>query len=431
MYRGNLLQSRDRGSALAMVMIFVILLTVSSIGVMRLGLAARGFSVRTSDKIAARVAADAGLVKAVWQLNQNVQAIYSAKELPRQTDQTLPSSTATFSYEVAIPTGSAIRFVGAGASEKEVDPANVRLPYSITYVIKSVGKSGNAEKVLYAAVRLKGLFESAFLSKGRISLQPNTLITGYNSADPTDTGLNAKIGTLSIDDDQISLSPGTVVEADVFVGVGGNPNKVIGAGGTITGQEFALTEPVKFPVITVPALPNIGTVISAKGATVKRRPGDSGTYKGISLSSKADLPGVLEIDGGDVVLHLTGDIDLGNNAEIIVRANSSLALYIDGDIAAKNSAGFVNENSPLSTLKIFATGQGVQSFELKAKSEAFGIVYAPNADVELYSKAELYGAIVARNIDIKSKGIFKYDKALRVVNSDDEGVRFVIESWWD
>ena len=68
---------------------------------------------------------------------------------------------------------------------------------------------------------------------------------------------------------------------------------------------------------------------------------------------------------------------------------------------------------------------------MKAKSETFGVVYAPNADVELYPKTEIYGAIVAKSISIKSKGIFKYDKALRDVEPDDEGIHFVVERWWE
>ena len=96
-----------------------------------------------------------------------------------------------------------------------------------------------------------------------------------------------------------------------------------------------------------------------------------------------------------------------------------------------NSAGFLNENSSPKTLKIFATGDDLQSFELKAKSSVFGVVYAPNADVELYPKAVIYGAISANNISIKSGGAFYYDEALRDVSPDDEGARFVIERWWE
>ena len=126
-----------------------------------------------------------------------------------------------------------------------------------------------------------------------------------------------------------------------------------------------------------------------------------------------------------------GDIELGNSAEIAVRAGSSLVLSAGGNIATGNSARFANENSLTSTLKIFTTRQDTQTFQLKAKSDVFGLVYAPNADVELYPKSKLYGAIVAGDISIKSNGAFYYDEAIRSVSPDDEGVRFVVERWWE
>lgn len=432
MSRRSFVQSNKRGSVLPLVVIVIVFLSVMAVGMLRLGLQARVYAIRVSDEIAAQTAADAGLIRAVWELNQNVQAKYSANELPRQTDQVLANSLATYSYEIAMPSGSTTELVGAGESQEVVDPFKVKLSSLHRYTIKSVGRSGNAQKVLYATVKLEGLFESALLSKDKISLMPNTLISGYNSADPTDTDTDVKIGTTATKDDSITLGPGSVVDGDVFVGLGGDPQDVIGAGGTITGQKYALTESVQFPVITVPALPDFGADINVKGAPARTlRPADSGTYKEIKLSSEAGIPGVLVIDEGDVVLHLTGKIDLGNSAEIIVRNGSSLTLYADGDIAAKNSAGFDNENSLTSTLKIFATGEGDQSFELKAKSSVFGVVYAPNTDIELYPGANLYGAIVGKSISIKSGGAFYYDEALRDVSPDDEGVRFVIERWWE
>lgn len=430
MSRKSLLQSNKRGSILALTIIVVVLLSVIGVGMLQCGLQARVFAARQANEIAAQVAADAGLEKAVWTLNQDVQAEYSTDELPEQTDQPLANSDATFSYEVAIPSGSTIELFGEGGSVEVVDPFAVKLFSTHIYTIKSVGKSANAEKVLYASVRLEGLFESALLSRGRISLMPNTLITGYNSADPADTDIDVKIGTTGTQDDSITLGPGSVVDGDVFIGLGGNPQDVIGAGGTITGQKFALTESIQFPVITVPLLTDYGSVISAKGKTVTLSPANSGTYKEIKLSSKAGIPGVLEING-NVVLHLTGNIDLGNGAEIVIKNGSSLVLYVDSHISADNSAGFVNENTSAKKLKIFATGEDLQDFELKAKSNVFGAVYAPNADIELYPNANLYGAIVGNSISIKSGGTFKYDEALQNVEPEDEGARFTIERWWE
>lgn len=429
MNRKTFLQSSKRGSVLALAIIVIVLLFTAGLGMLQLGLQARVFATRTSNAIAAQTAADAGLTNAIWTLNQNVQADYSNNDLPAQTDQSLANCSADFSYEVAIYDNSGAQPGGAEESEEEAGIGS--LPVTTRYTIKCVGSSGNAQRTVYATVKLQGLFEYAILAQGDISLMPNTLVSGFNSSDPDDTDVDVKIGTTSIEADSIPLGPGTVVEGDVFVGVGGDPSEVIGEGGTITGQTFALTEEISFPVITVPALPYIGTTISAKGSTVTFGPDDSGTYKEIKLSSQSGDPGVLEIVGGKVLLHIEDDIDLGNSAEIIIRPDSWLVLYVDGDITMGNSAGFVNENTPVSTLKIFATGDGDQTFELKAKSSVFGVVYAPDADVELYPKTDLYGAIVANNISIKSGGAFYYDEALRDVSPDDEGARFVIEKWWE
>ena len=418
-----------RGSVLPLVVIVITLLLVMGLGMLRLGTQARVYAARTSHDIAARGAADAGLTKALWVLNQRLGGGLSAGPLPEQIDQILANCNATFSYDMAtpgeMPAGPLVVSVG------EDDPFGVKIPFETRYEIRCTGRSGSAERTVHATVKLQGLFESAVLSQGRISLMPNTTITGYNSADPTDTDIDVKIGTTSINDNSITLGPGSIVEGDVFVGVGGAPAEVIGAGGTITGQKFTLTEELQFPVITVPALASFGTVISAKGVTVTMTPANSGIYKEIKLSSKAGTPGVLEITGGRVVLYLTGNIDLGNSDEIVVRAGSSLVLYAGGNIATGNSAGFVNENSLTSTLKIFATRQDTQTLELKAKSDVFGLVYAPNANVELYPKSKLYGAVVAGNISIKSNGTFYYDEAIRSVSPDDEGVRFVVERWWE
>jgi len=426
--KSGLVRAR-RGSVLPLVLIVITLLLVMGLGMLRLGLQARVYAARTSDEVAARGAADAGLTKAIWALNQRLGGGLSASPLPGQIDQILANCYATYSYEMARP--GEMPAEPLVVSIDEDDPFGVKFPFETRYEIRCIGRSGIAERTVHATVKLQGLFESAVLSRTGISLMPNTLITGYNSADPTDTDIDVQIGTTSINDNSISLGPGSVVEGDVFVGVGGDPAEVIGAGGTITGQKFTLTEELQFPVIAPPVLPNFGTVISAKGETVTMTPADSGIYKEIKLSSKAGTPGVLEITGGKVVLYLTGNIDLGNSTEIVVRAGSSLVLYAGGNIDTGNSAGFANENSLTSTLKIFATRQDTQEFELKAKSDVFGLVYAPNANVELYPKSKLYGAVVAGNISIKSNGTFYYDEALRNVSPDDEGAHFVVERWWE
>ncbi len=405
-------KSKRPGSAIALVVLAIVILSAMGVGLLSLGQNRRVLAIRNAHQMAARCAADAGLMKAVFEMNRLLEAKdwdpialrykFAEAGLPHVMDETLPSCEATFSYKV---TPSSTK----GYSE---------------FIITCAGKSVQSAKTVSATIGLKSLFDSAILVQNRISLMPNTLLAGYNSADPTDTDIDVKIGTTSTADDRITLGPGTVVDGDVFVGVDGDPARGIGAGGTVNGEKFALLEEIEFPVITPPPLPKIGTSLSAKDATLTLRPANSGMYTDITLLQA----GILEITGGSVVLHITGNIDLGNSCEVIVRDGSSLTIYVDGDINADNSMGFNNEAGNVKDFAVYATGTG-QTFNLKAKSIIFGTIYAPNVDITLYPGTEIHGALVGDNVQFKSGTSFYYDEALRDVTVYDEGVYFVVKRW--
>ena len=394
------LKSQETGSALTLMLFAVVLLTLTGMALLNLGFQSRINAIRTAQGIQARWSADAGLIKAVVEMNNKLTAkTWSDISMPAAIDEALFQSNQSFSYQVDKDGGG-------------------------NYTVTSTGITGPAIKRVYATMGFKGLFDSAILVKDRISLMPKTLIAGYNSEDPTDTDLDLTIGTTSTAADRIPIGPGTVIEADVFVGVGGDPNTVIGAGGTITGRKFTLHEELDFPVIIPPPLPDTGTALSSTG-TITLDPTQSGTYTEISLSQS----GLLEIQGGDVELYITGNIDLGNGCEVIVQPGSSLTLYVDGDINADNSLGFNNQAGNVKDFQLFATGTEEQVFNMKAKSSIFGTIYAPDVDIQMYAKAEMRGAIVGKNVTFKSGGIFYYDEALRDVSIDDVGARFIVKRW--
>jgi len=305
--------------------------------------------------------------------------LHSDLVLPSATNEALVYSDATFSYK-AITTSAWVALGTPGLT------------------IESIGRSGRATAKVYAFAGLKGLFDGAILVKDSICLMPNTKIAAYNSADSADTDFKLQIGTTSTSTDRIVLGPGAVVDGDVFAGVGGDPQTVIGAGGTVNGVKYALEEEPDFPVIAAPKLMDCGKPLSAVGQTVTINPAESGIYSGISMSQAGGNPCVLEIQGGDVVLHITGSIEMGNGCEIVVRPGSSLVLYVDGNISTDNSVGLNNQAGNIRDLQLFATGTGVQKFDLKAKSPVFGIVYAPNADIALYPNTEMHGAIVGNSV---------------------------------
>jgi len=431
-------QSYENGSALVLVVVAAVILSFLGLGLLSVGWNKRISAIRAAQAVEARVAADAGLAKALYQINLQLTDKGLNEDLfPYAVDEPLPYTDATMSYEVGteifgdssdddeyvyIPDGH------DGMFEYDEDADELEGTY---LVVSSVGQSGPVVKRVRALLKLKGLFDKAIVVKDQIVLMPGTYVGGYNSEDPTDTDVDVDIGTTSTEPDRISIGPGTVIDADVFIGVGGDPEVVIGSGGTINGQKYALTQEVYFPPVKPPELTYKGPLLYAKGTTVKLTSEDSGQYGAVALATAAGNAGVLEIAAGDVVLHITGGIDLGNSCEIVVADGASLTLYVDGNIATKNGAGFANANESPSQFRLFATGDEPQTFDLKAKTDVFGVIYAPEAYVELYPAGVMRGAIVADTFVTKSRGTLLYDEQLKKVSLDDIGAHFQVLRWYE
>ena len=404
----KLLQTKKRGSAITLAIVVVVILLAMGTGLLSMGLNSRIFSLRTTSDITARCAADTGLTMALYQMNEKLKVKpWSASSMPKATDINLLHCDASYSYSV---TGN----------------------LSKGYIIKSVGTADQAQRTVYATIGLRGLFEHAILTKGSLVLKSNTVIDGYNSGDPLDTDFNVDIGTQSTADSSIVLNSGVTVKGDVLVGIGGDPDTVIKDLGATTGDQFGGTEKDPLSQLTPPALPDTGLDLTAESEIITIGPADSGQYGNISLASSSKT-GILEIDGGDVVLYITGNINLGNSCEIVVKDNSSLTIYLDGDIVSGygSSIGTENPSKEALTIQLYGTGEGEQNFDIKAKNEWTGVIYAPNANIDLYANGDVYGAIVADSFEFKNGGNYFYDEALREVSLEDEGVYFVVERWYE
>jgi hypothetical protein len=386
-----------RGSALPLVLsVLVILLTIGT-GLLGLGLHSQLFTVRTASDIIARCAADAGLTKALFELNE-ILAVkpWDDSTLPEATDQTLPNCDATFSYTV---TGD----IGSG------------------FTIESIGKSGHAERRVYSTLRLQGLFEYAVFGEQDIGLKNSATIDWYNY-DADDK--NLQVGTNSTELGAVDLKNGATVNGDVVVGADGDPDVVIdGTWATITGETYAMTEVQDLPLVAVPgwleSVPSGGTI--EDNTTIS----SSGKYDEIDLENGK----ILTIDG-PVTLYITGDVTLKNSAEVqVVDADGvSLTLYLAGDAEVKNSGAVNNQTEDPKKVKIYGL-DSCESIILKNGSDFYGTIYARNADVVMMNSGDAFGAIVAKSFEQKNSATLNYDASLREVNANDEGVRFVINKW--
>ena len=263
-------------------------------------------------------------------------------------------------------------------------------------------------------------------------MKHNTLVDGYNSQDPLDTDVDVDISTQSTADSSVILNAGVIVDGDITVGVGGDPETGIKDLGATTGDQLSGIIEDPLPLIYPPPLTNMGTNITATSETVTITPADSGQYKNIIVTSASEN-GILEVSGGNVVLYLTGDIDIGQSCELVIKEGASLTVYIDGDIHCRANSGINAEYPPEDPMKfqLYGTSETQQSFDIKAKSNWSGTIYAPNADVTLYANGDFYGSTVSNSFELKSGGNYHYDEALREVQVGDLGVRFVVKRWYE
>jgi hypothetical protein len=394
---------RRGGFALSLMLCTVVILIVIGAGVLKFGLYSRRMAVQSSSEIAARSAADAGVTEALFLMNEKLKVQpWDDSSLPYLMDETLPNSDATYSYTV---TGD----------------------LSNNYLLESIGTYGQKEKTIGCTLSLQGPFEHAILSLGPLILKTGTIIDGYNSQDPWDTDIDVLIATQSTAPESLVLYNEVVVNGDVAVGVGGDVDTVIRDLGATTWRRYALNKQIEIPPVYPPELTDKGQGIHVHGNTLIIGPGDTGQYGKIEVRRNVN-PGTLEINGGDVTLYVTGDVRLGQECEIVIKDGSSLVLYLDGDMIADNDAGINNQAEPTS-LKVFGTSTDEQNLTIKAKSEALGAIYAPNAIVTIIAYNDIRGSVTSKSFELKTGGNFYYDEALRNVTTEDIAVRFVIREW--
>jgi hypothetical protein len=384
----------SHGSALPLALVAILILLTVGASVLSLGLNSRIFSIRNASNISARCAADAGLTKALYEMNQKLQDTpWLGYELPCETNTYLPNCNAYYTYTV---TGNPIS----------------------GYRIESTGTSGQNTKKVSCALKLQGPFEAAIFTKNGLTLYNSAEVNGYNYGEDKK---NLKIGTNSTESGSISLKSYAIVDGDVVVGTGADPNDVIDNNGTITGHTGTLSQEYDMPPITVPnwlsSFPSSGTI---KNDTTLY---SSAKYDSIDLNSGKTI--TIE---KDVIIYVTGEMILKNDAELLIGEDASLTIYLGGNFEGKNSSNINNGTKIPKNLKIYGL-DGCESMTFHNSSDLYGTIYAPNANIEMDNSADVYGSVISKSFDQKNSADFFYDASLRDVSIHDEAVYFVVTEW--
>lgn len=394
------MRTNRTGVAIVMVMFIMVILLAMGTAMLSLGTHVRLAAVRASSVISARTAADAGLTKALFEMNEKLEVTpWDNSALPQATNETLSGYNATFSYTITGDSGSG-------------------------FTIESTGKSGDwAQRKVNTTLRLQGPFDRALFSDGQMEIANNARVDSYNSAAGPYGGSNmypTSIGTNGTSSDTIRIVNNAEIIGDIVVGPGiKDLSKVvlIQQNASITGDIYAATEEKELDVIDAPSLPDRGDNPSG---TITQ----SGKYKKILLSENEKI--IIE---GDVVLHITGDVELDNYASIEIKSGSSLTLYIDQKFKLSNDSSINNLAKDPTVCWVYSTATEEVQYTLDNNSDFYGALYAPNGNIEITNSGSIFGSVIADEIKVDNSGGVHYDEALKSGSVDDVGVNFVVKRW--
>lgn len=396
-------KNRNSGFAMALVLLAIVLLLLLGGSLLGLSQNAEITSIRRSQEIAAKCAADAGITKALFDLN----VLYTDSSL--DLDNLLPqpaidleNSDAQFEYNVYLDVGN--------------------------ITVDSTGTSGPCVKTVHCTIQVySSIFEHPFFaSKFDIG---NSIIDGYNSNYGLYGGLNISpisIATNNTDTDSIKLANGGSLNGDIYVGPDGSPLDVIDKKQNfdVTGSFETLEEEKNIPVILPPSL----TYEDAKASGTIT---DSGQYGEIISSANNEV--VITIEG-DVTLHITGNVELDNGATIEITEGSSLTLFIDGAFKMLNGGKINNSTKKPPNCKIYSTHDDPETpveYNLSNTGEFYGSLYTPNANVHINENVLIYGAIIANELIIDNSSEVYGDKALLEGIYGDDNTKLIIGNWWE
>ena len=174
------------GSALIIVMLILILLMFAGVGMLEMGEKSRTFAIRESQDMACRICADAGLQKAIGDMDsQLADGTFDDSDLPSSIGETLPNTEGAFSYKVTKNTSG-------------------------EYVVVSVGARGDFRRGVEAVLTKKS---SSFglLSQGPLTFANNNTVSAYDSRDAAATNCPFNIATTSTAANSMIFNQGTVV----------------------------------------------------------------------------------------------------------------------------------------------------------------------------------------------------------------------------
>jgi Tfp pilus assembly protein PilX len=340
--------TRERGTVLVVVLLVTTCLLVLSMPFLTKLSGQYRVSEGSYKSLAALNLAEAGVERAIWELNFGDIDDWSGDSMNRLLNLS----------SVQSPEGAVLGDIVISVSDLGGDNPVIESTGQIDYV-----DDLSVERTTRIVLQKLGgdpLFDVGVFALESVTLAANLNIDG-------DVGTN---GTLP---GALTIGNNTTVSGDAFCGPGGDPEEAIELEGTaeVLGQLRAADEAREFPSVVVPeGLIDRGEFYIKGEQTII---GADGQY----LSFIVDTGSVVEFDG-DVTLHVTGPLSLGANTELRIAEGGRLTLYLSGSMLLDSNCSVNNTLQDPTSLIILGTDDFIGGVTFDSNTPFYGAVYMPS-----------------------------------------------------
>ncbi|MDD2764523.1 MAG: hypothetical protein PHE83_11170 [Opitutaceae bacterium] len=456
-------QQPQRGSVLLTALLLSAIIAISLVSYLQITMNSRKLAQRSFYANAAMNLVDTGVEQALWSLNQGnwTGAGFTAVDATHW-QATFPTSSTYFQLMQGV----------RGQVKVWVDQSNANRPHAVAKAIITLGDGSELVKEAEVYMRKRSYFANGLVAKNSITFSGNNAaVDSWNSdpdnnpgtaAVPYSSGVahdNGQIGSTSVQVDSISVSNADIygyaaIGTSDLTGISVGPQGSVGPYGTANGDidatHVTYDFTTSFPDATAPTTSGY-TLPAITGATTLPRAGDlpaadGGYYYSVPSISLSGSGATLSIGGSSanvviVVTNTTGTtVSTTGHGGIAIATDSSLALYTSGNVAIAGN-GVVNgtftsdnngnltsgtPNQPAS-FAVYGTRSsadaatnGLQDIKIAGNGILSGIVYAPNASLEMKgggNSGQVLGAAVANTVTVTGNSVFHYDESLADASS--------------
>ncbi len=240
-----------------------------------------------------------------------------------------------------------------------------------------------------------------------LRLNPDVRLDSYDSsqgtyADQVNTPLNNQ-GIVGSNGD-ISIAAGITIFGDVIYGPTGKVD--IASGSVVTGGTSARPELEDLPPIEVPPIALAKPVKYVSGVPMVVPPGEAGyEVLDIGKNSQLVLKGPLTIVVGALTLRLGAQL-------VFDTTDGPIEMYVTESLDLSTSSVVSTTTQVTSDSIIMVSAPEGKTVNFGAKSQFYGFIYAPEAEVHISAQYELYGGLVCKELQLAAQGRMHYDTGL-------------------